>query len=81
MEVIIEIPEQQAEQLDRLVADRRITRSEVIQAALDAYLKDYQIEKIQHDVFGFLSTRSDLVNGAAYQRQARLGWHTRKENG
>ncbi len=71
MRTLVDIPEKQLKELERLSKKRKMSRAALIRDALSDYLgRQKPLEK--HEAFGLWGDR--VVDGLEYQRKLREEW-------
>jgi metal-responsive CopG/Arc/MetJ family transcriptional regulator len=74
MQTIIEIPDRQIESLDRRCQVEGISRAELIQRAIAAYLAEFGMN--EEETFGLWCKYSPRIDGLEYQERLRSEWES-----
>ena len=71
MRTIVEIPQEQIEEMDRLRKTKRVSRTELIRQAVETFLRE-QRQTAGHGAFGIW--KSKPVDALAMERKLRKEW-------
>jgi metal-responsive CopG/Arc/MetJ family transcriptional regulator len=72
MRTIIDLPDRQIEELERLVRSRNLSRAELIRQAIERYLQENA--PAREEAFGLWKGAGARQDGLALQRRLRKEW-------
>ena len=72
MRTIIDLPDRQLEQLERISRSRKLSRAELIRQAVDRYLQEHLPGR--EEAFGVWKRKGPREDGVAFQRRLRKEW-------
>ena len=73
MRTIIDLPDRQVEELDRVGRSRKLSRAELIRQAVERYLQENL--PARKEAFGLWKRSGTRQDGLALQRRLRKEWH------
>jgi metal-responsive CopG/Arc/MetJ family transcriptional regulator len=71
MRTLIDIPETELAQLNKLSRSRRVSRAELVRSAISKYLESHHADQVEQ-AFGLWA--GNKVDGVAYQNKMRSEW-------
>ena len=72
MRTIIDLPDRQVEELERLGRSRKLSRAEMIRQAVERYLQE--IVPAREEAFGLWKRAGSRQDGLSLQRRLRKEW-------
>lgn len=72
MRTIVDLPDRQVEELDRLGRSRKLSRTELIRQAVDRYLQEHL--PAREEAFGLWRRGGAQQDGLTLQRRLRKEW-------
>jgi hypothetical protein len=72
MRTLVDIPDEQIDDLAIICEAKKVSRAEVIRQAISFYIGTNKL--VPADAFGLWRAKQPVVDGLAYQEQARAEW-------